>query len=186
VRSTHCASSSPPWLSVVAELGSRRPIAASGSPCGPYGATGQRPRDRQTGDRRCVASPSVSRLLARCLDRRRLLHVSVTAHPTAAWVCQQLREAFSFDTALQHVLLDRDAIFSPEVCRVLERMEVSAGPVQRTESVAKRGGGTLALSLGKDSPTTRAVCVRSSPTAMVVSLPRVDGLRHRYEWRDAA
>ena len=41
------------------------------------------------------------------------------------------------------------------------------------------------LSLGKDPPTTRAVCPRRSPYATVVSLSRVGGLHHRYEWREA-
>jgi putative transposase len=42
------------------------------------------------------------------------------------------------------------------------------------------------LSLGKDPPTTRAVCAPPSPLAAVASVPRVGGLHHRYEWRDAA
>ena len=42
------------------------------------------------------------------------------------------------------------------------------------------------LSLGKDPPTTRAVCPQISPHATVASLPRVGGLHHRYEWREAA
>jgi hypothetical protein len=42
------------------------------------------------------------------------------------------------------------------------------------------------LSLGKDPPTTRAVCLPASPCATVASLPRVGGLHHRYEWREAA
>ena len=33
-------------------------------------------------------------------DRRKVLHVNVTAHPTAAWVIQQLREAFPFQTTV--------------------------------------------------------------------------------------
>ena len=30
-------------------------------------------------------------------DRRRILHVNVTRHPTSAWTCQQLRESFPDD-----------------------------------------------------------------------------------------
>jgi transposase InsO family protein len=44
-------------------------------------------------------------------DRRRILHFNVTAHPTAEWTGQQLREAFPFDQLPRHQLRDRDAIF---------------------------------------------------------------------------
>lgn len=44
-------------------------------------------------------------------DRRRILHVGVTAHPTAAWTAQQLREAFPWNTAPRYLLHDRDSIF---------------------------------------------------------------------------
>ena len=57
-------------------------------------------------------------------DRRKVLHVNVTAHPTAAWVTQQLREACPFEAASRYLLMDRDSIFSAEVCRVLRHMEV--------------------------------------------------------------
>ncbi|GLH75047.1 transposase [Geothrix limicola] len=43
--------------------------------------------------------------------RRMIRHVSVTAHPTAEWVRQQLRDAFPFDDLPTYLLFDRDAIF---------------------------------------------------------------------------
>ena len=42
------------------------------------------------------------------------------------------------------------------------------------------------MGLNKDTPSLRAVTHRPSPTAKVVALPRVGGLHHRYEWREAA
>src|SRR6202171_375094 len=44
-------------------------------------------------------------------DRRRILHFNVTAHPTAEWTGQQLREAFPFAPLPRYLLRDRDAIF---------------------------------------------------------------------------
>ena len=40
--------------------------------------------------------------------------------------------------------------------------------------------------LAKDAPEPRAVTAQPSPSASVVALPRVGGLQHRYEWREAA
>jgi putative transposase len=47
-------------------------------------------------------------------DRRRILHFNVTAHPTAEWTGQQLREAFPFAQLPRYLLRDRDAIFGHE------------------------------------------------------------------------
>jgi putative transposase len=44
-------------------------------------------------------------------DRRRVIHFNVTAHPTAEWTGQQLREAFPFDQFPLYLPRDRDAIF---------------------------------------------------------------------------
>jgi transposase InsO family protein len=44
-------------------------------------------------------------------ERRRILHVAVTDHPTAAWTAQQLREAFPWETAPQYLVHDRDTAF---------------------------------------------------------------------------
>src|SRR6202022_1341987 len=44
-------------------------------------------------------------------DRRRILHFHGTAHATAEWTAQQLREAFPFAQLPRFLLRDRDAIF---------------------------------------------------------------------------
>ena len=48
-------------------------------------------------------------------DRRRILHCSVTRHPTSAWVVQQLREAFPDDSAPGYLIFDRGTQFNEEV-----------------------------------------------------------------------
>jgi putative transposase len=44
--------------------------------------------------------------------RRRIVHVAVTEHPTAAWTGQQLREAFPWDQAPRYIIRDRDHAFA--------------------------------------------------------------------------
>ena len=48
-------------------------------------------------------------------DRRRILHLNVTKHPTSAWVVQQLREAFPYDSAPHYLIFDRGEDFNGEV-----------------------------------------------------------------------
>jgi transposase InsO family protein len=57
-------------------------------------------------------------------DRRRIVHFNVTAHPTAGWVAQQLREAFPFDLAPRYLIHDRDGIYGNEVHRCLKSMNI--------------------------------------------------------------
>jgi transposase InsO family protein len=45
------------------------------------------------------------------LERRRVLHVNVTTHPTATWAAQQIVEAIGADLAPARLSRDRDAIF---------------------------------------------------------------------------
>ena len=45
-------------------------------------------------------------------ERRRIVHVAVTEHPTAAWTAQQLRNAFPDHQAPAYLLHDRDAVFA--------------------------------------------------------------------------
>jgi len=55
-------------------------------------------------------------------DRQRVLHFNVTAHPTAEWTGQQLREAFPFEHLPRYLLRDRDAIFGDEFRRQVRDM----------------------------------------------------------------
>ena len=43
--------------------------------------------------------------------RRRIVHLAITEHPTAAWTAQQIIDAFPNDTAPRWLLRDRDAIY---------------------------------------------------------------------------
>jgi hypothetical protein len=45
---------------------------------------------------------------------RRVLHFNITAHPTAEWTGQQLREAFPFDQNPRYLMRDRDGIFGDD------------------------------------------------------------------------
>ena len=45
-------------------------------------------------------------------ERRRIVHMAVTDHPTAAWTAQQLRNAFPDHEAPAYLLHDRDAVFA--------------------------------------------------------------------------
>src|SRR5205807_7276910 len=47
-------------------------------------------------------------------DRRRILHFNVTAHPTADWTGQRLREAFPFAQLPRYLLRGHDAIFGDD------------------------------------------------------------------------
>ena len=56
-------------------------------------------------------------------DRRRIVHLAVTEHPTAAWTAQQLRNAFPETEAPRYLLHDRDSVFA-HVATTLEGMNI--------------------------------------------------------------
>jgi transposase InsO family protein len=57
-------------------------------------------------------------------ERRELLHVNVTDHPTAAWAARQLIEAFPDDSAPRFLLRDRDAIYGEAFARRVKSMGI--------------------------------------------------------------
>ncbi len=57
-------------------------------------------------------------------DRRRVVHVNVTDHPTVAWTRQQIREAFPGDAAPTYLVRDRDSIYGPDFGDFLQRFGI--------------------------------------------------------------
>jgi len=61
-------------------------------------------------------------------DRRRILHVNVSKHPTSGWIIQQLREAFPFGSTPKFLIFDRDAKYGRDLPAAVRSLEIS--PVQ--------------------------------------------------------
>jgi hypothetical protein len=53
-------------------------------------------------------------------ERRRIVRLNVTDHPTAAWTRQQVRDAFPDQTAPKYLLRDRDSSYGPDFGRLLQ------------------------------------------------------------------
>ena len=53
------------------------------------------------------------------------MQLNVTAHPTAAWTAQQLREAWPWETAPRFPVRDRDEIYGPAFQRVAQAMGIA-------------------------------------------------------------
>src|SRR5262245_14640745 len=73
---------------------------------------------------------------------RRLLHVNVTAHPTAAWTQQQLRESIHSEHRYRFLIHDRDTIFSQALDQSIRHL------------------GPRALKTAPQAPQANAICER--------------------------
>jgi transposase InsO family protein len=62
------------------------------------------------------------------LDRRELVWISVTTHPTAEWVARQITEAFPWNEAPHYMIRDRDRIYGAVVTRRLRAMGIRDKP----------------------------------------------------------
>src|SRR6201997_899428 len=63
------------------------------------------------------------------LDRRELVWINVTAHPTAEWVARQIAEAFPWNEAPRYMIRDRDCIYGAVVTRRLRAMGIWDKPI---------------------------------------------------------
>jgi transposase InsO family protein len=57
-------------------------------------------------------------------DRRKIIHLGVTRHPTNDWLARQITEAFPWDSALHYLLRDRDAAYGPRFCQRIRAMSI--------------------------------------------------------------
>ena len=58
------------------------------------------------------------------MARRSILHFNVTRHSTSAWVIQQLREAFPYDSAPKYLIFDRGSNFNEEVIGTIRSFDI--------------------------------------------------------------
>ena len=79
--------------------------------------------------------------------RREFLHFNVTEHPTAAWVGQQLREAFPGDSRTRFLIHDNDSIFADQVVVAIGKLGMQSRPTSLRSpwqnGVAERWAGTI-------------------------------------------
>jgi putative transposase len=58
-------------------------------------------------------------------ERRRIVHVNITDHPTAEWTAQQVVEAFPRDKAPRYLLRDRDRIYGTTFRQRVKHMGIT-------------------------------------------------------------
>jgi hypothetical protein len=62
-------------------------------------------------------------------DRRDIVWLGVTAHPTAEWIARQLTEAFGWETVPQYLLRDRDQAYGDAFIERVRAMGIRDRPV---------------------------------------------------------
>ena len=63
------------------------------------------------------------------LARQELVWISVTAHPTAEWIAQQLTEAFPWNEVPRYLIRDGDRIYGAAVTRRLRALGIRDKPI---------------------------------------------------------
>src|SRR6266566_6981815 len=63
------------------------------------------------------------------LDRRDLVWVNVTPHPTAEWIARQITEAFPWTEAPRYLIRDRDQVYGAAATRRLRAMGIRDKPI---------------------------------------------------------
>jgi len=123
----------------------------------------------------------------------------VTAHPTAAWTRQQLRQALGFDTHYGYLLHDRDSIFSRELdaavgglgLRILKtppRCPMANGLCERVIGTTLRRPDqprrrSLAITSGTSAQYVANWCSGGCITSIRCALPELGAIFADYRWK---
>jgi hypothetical protein len=130
-------------------------------------------------------------------DRRQILWLGVTAHPTDEWISHQLTEAYGWKVAPRYIIRDRDAVHGDVFIRRLRAMGIRDRPtaprspyVLTTLSCSANGIFIICCDLTrptitrlartfqstKDAPSPRAV----HAVGRILPTPFLGGLHHLY------
>ena len=63
------------------------------------------------------------------LERRKLVWINVTPHPTAEWIARQVTEAFPWDQAPRYLIRDRDRAYGAAFTHRLRAMGIRDKPI---------------------------------------------------------
>jgi hypothetical protein len=128
------------------------------------------------------------------LERRNLVWINVTPHPTAEWVARQITEAFPWNEAPRYLIRDRDRVYGTLVTRRLRAMGIRDKPIAPgspwqivvpgeanlrrilTKYAAYYNELRTHRSLGKDAPIHRAI----QHVGRIAAVPVLGGLHHHY------
>jgi hypothetical protein len=140
-------------------------------------------------------------------DRRRIVHFNITAHPTAEWAAQQMREAWSDDGAPAYLIRDREGIDGWVVRDTLQGLDINPFVERVIGSIRHECLDHVIIwnerglrrhlrryvaycpqwrphrSLDQDAPIPRAT--QPASAGRIVQIPEVGGLHHHDERRAA-
>jgi len=121
-------------------------------------------------------------------DRRRILHCNVTKHPTSAWVIQQLREAFPYDSAPGYLIFDRGSSFNAEMIEAVKSFGIHVIVLNQrhlkrvmNDYIRYYHDDRTHLALAKGTPAGREATSNSGVDSRIIAMPRLGGLHHRYD-----
>ena len=143
-------------------------------------------------------------------DRRRIVRLAITEHPTAAWTTQQFRDAFPCDEVPRYLLRDRDHAFDHLKTIGIQEVLTAPGSPWQNASVERFIGSVrrecldhvIVLSaaglrrilekyvssysrtrthLGLDQDAPLPRPVAPLTAGRVIARPQVGGLHYRYE-----